>query len=93
MQLEFYCANSRRFTATIQRPDKNVDRPINKLHGEVRRTGRVTRRDIEKKLVEIRRNVSSTQSLQLIQCCGKLLSNNNSPKDSNDSQNLPKCIC
>ncbi|KAG4079721.1 hypothetical protein HA402_006754 [Bradysia odoriphaga] len=67
--------HSRGFASAIQRPDLNLDESIKKLDQDVRRIGRISRRDIEEVFDEVRRikTASSSQSLLLIRCCGNLV--------------------
>ncbi|KAG4073704.1 hypothetical protein HA402_000928 [Bradysia odoriphaga] len=66
--------HSRGFASAIQRPDLNLDESIKKLDQDVRRVGRISRRDIEKVFDEVRRikTASSLQSLLLIRFCGNV---------------------
>lgn len=65
----YFCSGFASFQAT----DKNLDQSIKKLDQDVRRSGRISRRDIEEVLEDIRlhRTASSSQSLLVIRCCGK----------------------
>ncbi|XP_030383904.1 leucine-rich PPR motif-containing protein, mitochondrial [Scaptodrosophila lebanonensis] len=53
----------------------NLDRQIKRLDHDVRRIGRISRRDLEEVLDEIRthRTATSSQSLLVIRCCGNLV--------------------
>lgn len=55
--------------------DQNLERSIRRLDQDVRRSGRISRRDIEDILEEIRhtRSATSSQSLLVIRCCGNLV--------------------
>lgn len=55
--------------------DSNLDRSLKRLDQDVRRTGRITRRELEDVLEELRhtKSATSTQSLLIIRCCGSLL--------------------
>ncbi|GLV39949.1 bicoid stability factor [Carabus blaptoides fortunei] len=63
--------------ASAQRPqhDQNLEKSIRRLDNDVRRSGRISRRDIEDILEEIRhtRSATSSQSLLVIRCCGNLV--------------------
>ncbi|KAG4071985.1 hypothetical protein HA402_016225 [Bradysia odoriphaga] len=63
------------FASAIQRPDLNLDESIKKLDQDVRRIGRISRRDIEEVFDEVRRikTASSSQSLLLIRFCGNVV--------------------
>ncbi|XP_037041039.1 leucine-rich PPR motif-containing protein, mitochondrial isoform X2 [Bradysia coprophila] len=63
------------FASAVQRPDLNLDESIRKLDQDVRRIGRISRRDVEEVFDEIRRikTASSSQSLMLIRCCGNVV--------------------
>ncbi|XP_067623165.1 leucine-rich PPR motif-containing protein, mitochondrial isoform X2 [Eurosta solidaginis] len=55
--------------------DLNLERQLRRLDQDVRRSGRISRRDIEEVLEEIRtqRSATSSQSLLVIRCCGNLV--------------------
>uniref|UniRef100_A0A0A1WFA5 Leucine-rich PPR motif-containing protein, mitochondrial n=1 Tax=Zeugodacus cucurbitae TaxID=28588 RepID=A0A0A1WFA5_ZEUCU len=55
--------------------DLNLEKQIRRLDQDVRRVGRISRRDIEEVLEEIRthRSATSSQSLLVIRCCGNLV--------------------
>ncbi|KRT80285.1 hypothetical protein AMK59_7357 [Oryctes borbonicus] len=55
--------------------DQNLERSLRRIDQDVRRSGRISRRDIEDVLEEIRNNRSATssQSLLVIRCCGNLV--------------------
>lgn len=57
------------------RSNDNLERTLRRLDNDVRRIGRISRRDIEDMLEEIRSNRSATssQSLMVIRCCGNLV--------------------
>lgn len=52
-----------------------LEKSLRRLDNDVRRIGRISRRDIEEILEEIRSNRSATssQSLLVIRCCGNLV--------------------
>uniref|UniRef100_W4VRN5 Putative bicoid mrna stability factor n=1 Tax=Corethrella appendiculata TaxID=1370023 RepID=W4VRN5_9DIPT len=55
--------------------NQNLERSLKRLDQDVRRSGRISRRDIEDILEEIRvqRSATSSQSLLVIRCCGNLV--------------------
>ena len=55
--------------------NQNLDTQLKRLDQDVRRSGRISRRDLEEILEEIRLNKSATssQSLLVIRCCGNLV--------------------
>ncbi|XP_017783732.1 PREDICTED: leucine-rich PPR motif-containing protein, mitochondrial [Nicrophorus vespilloides] len=55
--------------------EQNLDSCLRRLDQDVRRSGRISRRDIEDVLEEIRnaRSATSSQSLLVIRCCGNLV--------------------
>lgn len=57
------------------RSNDNLERTLRRLDNDVKRIGRISRRDIEDMLEEIRTNRSATssQSLMVIRCCGNLV--------------------
>ncbi|XP_069704273.1 leucine-rich PPR motif-containing protein, mitochondrial [Periplaneta americana] len=57
------------------RNDSSLDRSLKRLDQDVRRTGRITKRELEDVLEELRhtRSATSTQSLLIIRCCGNLV--------------------
>ncbi|XP_050542701.1 leucine-rich PPR motif-containing protein, mitochondrial-like isoform X8 [Daktulosphaira vitifoliae] len=65
------------FSSTIHHSTsvKNVDKQIKKLDEDVRKFGRISKRELESILKEIEENKSATssQSLLIIRCCGTLL--------------------
>lgn len=64
-----------RSLATQVQHDQTLDSCLRRLDQDVRRTGRISRRDIEDVLEEIRhtRSPTSSQSLLVIRCCGNLV--------------------
>ncbi|XP_030763676.1 leucine-rich PPR motif-containing protein, mitochondrial [Sitophilus oryzae] len=62
-------------TQTSSQYDQNLERRLRTLDQDVRKSGRVSRRDIEDVLEEIQnaRSASSSQSLLVIRCCGSLV--------------------
>lgn len=72
-----YCHFRSGFTSVaVPKPataDQSLERSLKRLDNDVRRTGRISRRDIEEVLEEIRahRSATSSQSLLVIRCCGK----------------------
>lgn len=61
--------------ATGQSPAPSLDKVLYRIDGEIRRTGRISKRDIEDIFGELKdlKYASSTQSLLLIRCCGSLV--------------------
>ncbi|XP_005185081.3 leucine-rich PPR motif-containing protein, mitochondrial [Musca domestica] len=61
--------------AAALKADLSLDKQIKRLDQDVRRMGRISRRDIEDVLEEIRtqRSATSSQSLLVIRCCGNLV--------------------
>lgn len=64
--------------ATVAAQSKGVsdlDMSIKRLDEDVRKTGRISRKDIEDILTEMqqRKSATSTQSLMIIRCCGNLV--------------------
>lgn len=55
--------------------DQSLDNSLKKIDQDVRRSGRISRRDIEEVLEEIRhtKTATSSQSLLVIRCCGNLV--------------------
>ncbi|XP_074026112.1 bicoid stability factor isoform X2 [Leptinotarsa decemlineata] len=55
--------------------DHNLESSLRRIDHDVRRSGRISRRDIEDVLEEIRlaRSATSSQSLLMIRCCGNLV--------------------
>ncbi|XP_054742086.1 leucine-rich PPR motif-containing protein, mitochondrial [Anastrepha obliqua] len=55
--------------------DLNLEKQLRRLDQDVRRVGRISRRDIEEVLEEIRtqQSATSSQSLLVIRCCGNLV--------------------
>ncbi|KAF2894634.1 hypothetical protein ILUMI_11532 [Ignelater luminosus] len=72
------CSNIIPRTLTSQantQHEQNLERSLRRLDQDVRRAGRISRRDIEDVLEEIRssRSATSSQSLLVIRCCGNLV--------------------
>ncbi|EFA01919.1 leucine-rich PPR motif-containing protein, mitochondrial [Tribolium castaneum] len=66
----------RSFASQIPAPhDQNLETSLRRLDQDVRKVGRISRRDIEDVLDEIRssRSATSSQSLLVIRCCGNLV--------------------
>ncbi|EAT40722.1 AAEL007565-PA [Aedes aegypti] len=63
------------FASTAASSSQGLDRSLKRLDEDVRRSGRISRRDLEDVLEEIRMNRSATsaQSLLVIRCCGNLV--------------------
>ncbi|XP_075152362.1 bicoid stability factor [Haematobia irritans] len=61
--------------AAAPKADLGLDKQIKRIDKDVRRMGRISRRDIEDVLEEIRlqRSATSSQSLLVIRCCGNLV--------------------
>ena len=61
--------------ATAPKADLSLEKQLRRLDQDVRRIGRISRRDIEEVLEEIRlqRSATSSQSLLVIRCCGNLV--------------------
>lgn len=57
------------------REDTGIERQLRRLDNDVRRLGRISRRDLEDVLEELRsqRSATSSQSLMVIRCCGNLV--------------------
>lgn len=55
--------------------NRNIDKSIQKLDQDVRRSGRITKRELEEVFSEIRssKHATSSQSLLIIRCCGNLV--------------------
>lgn len=55
--------------------DQNLEKSLRRIDQDVRKSGRISRRDIEDVLEEIRntRSATSSQSLLVIRCCGNLV--------------------
>lgn len=64
------------FGAKVSTEESPIDRRLRRIDQEVRRVGRISRREIEDIFEEIRiaKHATGTQSLLLIRCCGTLLS-------------------
>lgn len=69
----FCFRNFASLSATI--PSQSLENSLKRLDQDVRRSGRISRRDLEEILDEIRTNKSATssQSLLVIRCCGNLV--------------------
>lgn len=61
--------------AAAPKTDLSLEKQLKRLDKDVRRIGRISRRDIEDVLEEIRvtRSATSSQSLLVIRCCGNLV--------------------
>lgn len=61
--------------AAASKAELSLDKQIRRLDQDARRTGRISRRDLEEVLDEIRthRTATSSQSLLVIRCCGNLV--------------------
>lgn len=69
---------SRNFATAISseiKSNQTLDSHLKRLDQDVRRSGRISRRDLEEILEEIRTNKTptSSQSLLVIRCCGQLV--------------------
>uniref|UniRef100_A0A1L8DH78 Putative bicoid mrna stability factor n=1 Tax=Nyssomyia neivai TaxID=330878 RepID=A0A1L8DH78_9DIPT len=66
---------SQGFSTSARTDQQSLDRSLKRLDNDVRRSGRISRRDIEEILEEIRlqRSATSSQSLLVIRCCGNLV--------------------
>ncbi|XP_001356649.3 leucine-rich PPR motif-containing protein, mitochondrial [Drosophila pseudoobscura] len=62
-------------TNAAAKSELSLDKQIRRLDHDVRRIGRISRRDLEEILDEIRthRTATSSQSLMVIRCCGNLV--------------------
>ncbi|BFF96291.1 leucine-rich PPR motif-containing protein mitochondrial [Drosophila madeirensis] len=62
-------------TNAAAKSELSLDKQIRRLDHDVRRMGRISRRDLEEILDEIRthRTATSSQSLMVIRCCGNLV--------------------
>ncbi|XP_017094537.2 leucine-rich PPR motif-containing protein, mitochondrial [Drosophila bipectinata] len=62
-------------TNAAAKAELSLDKQIRRLDQDVRRVGRISRRDLEEVLDEIRthRTATSSQSLMVIRCCGNLV--------------------
>ncbi|XP_058819809.1 leucine-rich PPR motif-containing protein, mitochondrial [Topomyia yanbarensis] len=70
------CINSiSGFASSAANSGQALDRSLKRLDDDVRRSGRISRRDLEDVLEEIRvnRSATSAQSLLVIRCCGNLV--------------------
>uniref|UniRef100_A0A182NB72 Very long-chain specific acyl-CoA dehydrogenase, mitochondrial n=1 Tax=Anopheles dirus TaxID=7168 RepID=A0A182NB72_9DIPT len=75
-QSQCLCGNFTSGFATAATKSKSgLDRSLKRLDDDVRRSGRISRRDLEEVLEEIRinRSATSAQSLLVIRCCGNLV--------------------
>lgn len=63
------------FATAVARSNDSLERSIRRLDQDVKRSGRISRRDIEEILDEIRltQSATSSQSLLVIRCCGNLV--------------------
>lgn len=63
------------YGTNVPKTDQSLDQSIKRLDQDVRRVGRISRRDLEEVLDEIRqqRTATSSQSLLVIRCCGNLV--------------------
>nr|CAH7745849.1 unnamed protein product [Callosobruchus chinensis] len=72
-----FCGSSSRnlATQTSALTDQNLETSLRRIDQDVRKSGRISRRDIEDVLEEIRiaRSATSSQSLLVIRCCGNLV--------------------
>ncbi|XP_055641196.1 leucine-rich PPR motif-containing protein, mitochondrial [Toxorhynchites rutilus septentrionalis] len=75
-QSQCLCGNSfSGFASSAVSSSQGLDRSLKRLDDDVRRSGRISRRDLEDVLEEIRinRSATSAQSLLVIRCCGNLV--------------------
>ncbi|XP_053691599.1 leucine-rich PPR motif-containing protein, mitochondrial [Sabethes cyaneus] len=75
-QSQCLCSNSiSGFATSAANSNQGLDRSLKRLDEDVRRSGRISRRDLEDVLEEIRvnRSATSAQSLLVIRCCGNLV--------------------
>ncbi|XP_055546807.1 leucine-rich PPR motif-containing protein, mitochondrial [Wyeomyia smithii] len=75
-QSQCLCSNSiSGFATSAASSSQGLDRSLKRLDEDVRRSGRISRRDLEDVLEEIRvnRSATSAQSLLVIRCCGNLV--------------------
>ncbi|ETN57784.1 bicoid stability factor [Anopheles darlingi] len=75
-QTQCLCGNfTSGFATAAANSPSGLDRSLKRLDEDVRRSGRISRRDLEEVLEEIRQNrsASSAQSLLVIRCCGNLV--------------------
>ncbi|XP_053673017.1 leucine-rich PPR motif-containing protein, mitochondrial [Anopheles nili] len=63
------------FATAATKSKSGLERSLKRLDEDVRRSGRISRRDLEEVLEEIRinRSATSAQSLLVIRCCGNLV--------------------
>ncbi|KAK7057041.1 hypothetical protein SK128_001374 [Halocaridina rubra] len=61
--------------AAAQTPAPSLDKILYRIDGDIRRTGRLTKKDLDDVFGELKflKYASSTQSLLLIRCCGSLV--------------------
>ncbi|CAG9765541.1 unnamed protein product [Ceutorhynchus assimilis] len=73
--VQCYCGAIPRALATQASVDQTLEHRLRSLDQDVRKSGRISRRDIEDVLEEIRtaRSATSSQSLLVIRCCGSLV--------------------
>lgn len=66
---------SRSFAISAAIPSQSLENSLRRLDQDVRRSGRISRRDLEEILEEIRstKSATSSQSLLVIRCCGNLV--------------------
>lgn len=64
-----------RFLSQAVVPEKNIDKHIQRLDQDVRRAGRISKKELEDVFKEIKhlKHATSTQSLMIIRCCGNLV--------------------
>ncbi|KAL7040341.1 hypothetical protein ACKWTF_000363 [Chironomus riparius] len=69
------CSSQNFATASAIKSTQNLESQLKRLDQDVKRSGRISRRDLEEILEEIRSNKSptSSQSLLVIRCCGNLV--------------------
>ncbi|XP_035911020.1 leucine-rich PPR motif-containing protein, mitochondrial isoform X2 [Anopheles stephensi] len=74
-QSQCLCGNFTSFATAATKSKNGLDRSLKRLDEDVRRSGRISRRDLEEVLEEIRinRSATSAQSLLVIRCCGNLV--------------------
>ncbi|XP_075224635.1 bicoid stability factor [Lycorma delicatula] len=62
-------------TTSHQQNENSVDRSIKRLDEDARRIGRISRRELEEVIEEIKlsKSATSSQSLMVIRCCGNLV--------------------
>ncbi|KAG5675530.1 hypothetical protein PVAND_005426 [Polypedilum vanderplanki] len=69
------CSSKNFATASAIKSNQTLDSHLKRLDQDVRKSGRISRRDLEEILEEIRSNKTptSSQSLLVIRCCGQLV--------------------